>query len=80
VKSTVWRRHGTASAPLDVGYLLANAPALAAPHAQGCFGLMCEGIADNMVDRAIQEHVVDFLAFQFGSYVNPTFKVPDSAI
>jgi signal peptidase II len=53
---------------------------LAAVPAQVCFGLMCGGIAGNLVDRLARGHVVDFLDFHFGTYVYPTFNVADSAI
>jgi signal peptidase II len=44
------------------------------------FGLICGGIAGNLVDRLARGHVVDFLDFHFGAYVYPTFNVADSAI
>lgn len=47
---------------------------------QMCFGLMCGGIAGNLVDRLARGHVVDFLDFHFGHYIYPTFNVADSAI
>jgi signal peptidase II len=47
---------------------------------QAWFGLMCGGIAGNLVDRLTRGHVVDFLDFHFGSYIYPTFNVADSAI
>jgi len=53
---------------------------LAAPKPQVWFGLMCGGIAGNLVDRVVRGHVVDFLDFHFGSYIYPTFNVADSAI
>jgi signal peptidase II len=53
---------------------------LAAPRTQACFGLMCGGIAGNLVDRLVRGHVVDFIDFHFGSYTYPTFNVADSAI
>lgn len=48
--------------------------------AQVSFGLLCGGIAGNLVDRMVHEHVIDFLDFHFGSYIYPTFNVADSAI
>ena len=47
---------------------------------QICFGLLCGGIAGNLVDRVAYGHVVDFLDFHFGSYIYPTFNVADSGI
>lgn len=47
---------------------------------QICFGLLCGGIAGNLVDRVIYGHVVDFLDFHFGSYIYPTFNVADCGI
>ena len=44
------------------------------------FGLLCGGIAGNLVDRLAHGHVIDFLDFHFGSYVYPTFNVADSGI
>jgi signal peptidase II len=44
------------------------------------FGLLCGGIAGNLLDRLLRGHVVDFLDFHFGSYVFPTFNVADSGI
>jgi signal peptidase II len=48
--------------------------------AQICFGLLCGGIAGNLIDRLVHGHVIDFLDFHFGSYVYPTFNVADSGI
>lgn len=47
---------------------------------QVCFGLLCGGIAGNLLDRVVHGHVVDFLDFHFGSYIYPTFNVADSGI
>ena len=47
---------------------------------QVCFGLLCGGIAGNLLDRVVYGHVVDFLDFHFGSYIYPTFNVADSGI
>lgn len=44
------------------------------------FGLLCGGIAGNLVDRMVHGHVIDFLDFHFGSYIYPTFNVADSGI
>jgi signal peptidase II len=47
---------------------------------QICFGLLCGGIAGNLVDRLRHGHVIDFIDLHFGSYVYPTFNVADSGI
>lgn len=47
---------------------------------QLAFGLLCGGIAGNLVDRLLHGHVIDFLDFHFGSYVYPTFNIADSGI
>jgi signal peptidase II len=69
-----------AAATLVAIFVGRRALGLAAPRAQGCFGLMCGGIAGNLADRLVRGHVVDFLDFHFGSYVYPTFNLADSAI
>jgi signal peptidase II len=69
-----------AAATLVAIFIGRKALGLSAVHAQVCFGLMCGGIAGNLVDRLARGHVVDFLDFHFGSYVYPTFNVADSAI
>jgi signal peptidase II len=48
--------------------------------AQVCFGLLCGGIAGNLIDRMRYGHVIDFIDLHFGSYVYPTFNVADSGI
>jgi signal peptidase II len=48
--------------------------------AQVSFGLLCGGIAGNLLDRIIYKHVVDFIDLHFGSYIYPTFNVADSGI
>jgi signal peptidase II len=53
---------------------------LRAPAAQLAFGLLCGGIAGNLVDRLAHGHVIDFIDLHFGSYVYPTFNVADSGI
>lgn len=53
---------------------------LRAAPAQSAFGLLCGGIAGNLVDRVLHGHVVDFLDFHFGAYTYPTFNVADAGI
>ena len=48
--------------------------------AQIAFGLLCGGIAGNLIDRLMHGHVIDFIDLHFGSYIYPTFNVADSAI
>ena len=47
---------------------------------QICFGLLCGGIAGNLIDRLRHGYVVDFIDLHFGSYVYPTFNIADSGI
>ncbi|MDR0901487.1 MAG: signal peptidase II [Opitutaceae bacterium] len=47
---------------------------------QVSFGLLCGGIAGNLVDRMVHKHVIDFLDFHFGSYTYPTFNIADAGI
>jgi signal peptidase II len=47
---------------------------------QFSFGLLCGGIAGNLVDRMLHGHVIDFLDFHFGDYVYPTFNIADAGI
>ncbi|MBI2682929.1 MAG: signal peptidase II [Acidobacteriales bacterium] len=42
--------------------------------------LILGGASGNLLDRIVRGSVVDFLAFQFGSYHWPDFNVADSAI
>jgi signal peptidase II len=72
-------------AALATGTLLAiflwrRALGLQQRRAQVCFGLLCGGIAGNLVDRVRHQHVIDFIDLHFGSYVYPTFNVADSGI
>jgi signal peptidase II len=69
-----------AAATLVAIFIGRRALGLADPWTQACFGLMCGGIAGNLLDRLTRGHVVDFLDFHFGAYVYPTFNVADSAI
>ena len=53
---------------------------LRAPVVQVSFGLLCGGIAGNLLDRLLRGHVIDFLDFHFGRYSYPTFNLADSGI
>jgi signal peptidase II len=44
------------------------------------FGLLCGGIAGNLLDRLLHGHVIDFLDVHFGTFIYPTFNVADSGI
>ncbi len=46
------------------------------------YGVMClfAGIIGNFIDRLAFGKVVDFLSFQFGTYIFPTFNIADAAI
>ncbi len=54
--------------------------------AQAAFGLLCGGIAGNLLDRLVHGHVVDFIDLHFGPHFPamfnpyPTFNVADSGI
>ncbi len=61
-------------------FLWRRALGLQQPATQISFGLLCGGIAGNLVDRLLHGHVVDFIDLHFGSYVYPTFNVADSGI
>jgi signal peptidase II len=69
-----------AAATLVAIFIGRRALGLGAPYTQVCFGLLCGGIAGNLLDRVLHGHVVDFLDFHFGSYIYPTFNLADSAI
>lgn len=69
-----------AGATLAAIYFWRHALGLKTATAQIPFGLLCGGIAGNLIDRMARGHVVDFLDFHFGSYTYPTFNVADSAI
>ena len=43
-------------------------------------GLLCGGIAGNLIDRIRLDYVVDFLDFHIGTSHFPAFNVADSAI
>ena len=42
--------------------------------------VLLAGAVGNLIDRLFFGEVVDFLAFQFGSYHFPNFNIADSAI
>ncbi|MBP6307820.1 MAG: signal peptidase II [Opitutaceae bacterium] len=44
------------------------------------FGLLCGGIAGNLIDRIRCQHVIDFIDLHFGSYIYPTFNIADCGI
>ncbi|MCR9279599.1 MAG: signal peptidase II [Pseudomonadaceae bacterium] len=44
------------------------------------FGLLLGGAIGNMIDRALQGYVVDFVLVHYGSWSFPAFNVADSAI
>jgi signal peptidase II len=69
-----------AAATLVAIFVGRRALGLSSARTQACFGLMCGGIAGNLIDRLARGHVVDFIDFHFGSYIYPTFNVADSAI
>lgn len=43
-------------------------------------GLIIGGIIGNLLDRLIQDGVIDYLSFQFGEYFFPVFNIADSII
>jgi len=43
-------------------------------------GLLCGGVAGNLIDRVRLGYVVDFLSFHFGRYEFPAFNLADAAI
>lgn len=47
---------------------------------QWILGVLCGGIAGNVIDRFRFGHVIDFIDLHFGSYRYPTFNIADSAI
>ncbi len=69
-----------ALATLVAIFIWRDALALRERRSQLCFGLLCGGIAGNVVDRLRYGHVVDFIDLHFGSYVYPSFNVADSGI
>lgn len=71
---------GLAVATLIAIFIWRRALGLRSRMAQICFGLLCGGIAGNLVDRLRYGHVIDFIDLHFGSYIYPTFNVADSGI
>lgn len=69
-----------AVATLIAIFLWRHALGLRDTAAQVCFGLLCGGIAGNLMDRILHGHVIDFIDLHFGSYVYPTFNIADSGI
>jgi signal peptidase II len=69
-----------AAATLVAIVILRRALGLRHRPAQIAFGLLCGGIAGNLIDRVRHGHVIDFVDLHFGSYVYPTFNVADSGI
>ena len=69
-----------AAATLVAIYYWRHALGLRNRVAQLCFGLLCGGIAGNLVDRLVHGHVIDFVDLHFGRYIYPTFNVADSGI
>jgi len=69
-----------AAATLVAIFLWRHALGLRDRVAQICFGLLCGGIAGNLLDRLRHGHVIDFIDLHFGTYVYPTFNVADSGI
>jgi signal peptidase II len=47
---------------------------------QVVYGMICAGIAGNIIDRLLYGHVIDFIDIRLGSYSWPMFNVADSAI
>jgi signal peptidase II len=73
-----------AAATLVGIFLGRRALGLREPGVQTAFGLLCGGIAGNLLDRMTHGHVVDFIDvhIHFGNaiYPYPTFNVADSGI
>lgn len=69
-----------AAATLVAIFLWRHALGLQQRMAQVAFGLLCGGIAGNLMDRLLHHHVIDFIDLHFGTYVYPTFNVADSGI
>ncbi|MCE2863146.1 MAG: signal peptidase [Verrucomicrobiota bacterium] len=71
---------GLAAVTLAGIYFWRHSLGLREPAGQNAFGLLCGGVAGNLIDRLAHGHVIDFLDLHFGSYIYPTFNVADSGI
>ena len=71
---------GLAAVTLAGIYLWRHSLGLRERAGQNAFGLLCGGVAGNLIDRVAHGHVIDFLDFHFGGYIYPTFNVADSGI
>lgn len=71
---------GLAAATLAAIFFWRHSLGLRERPGQTAFGLLCGGVAGNLIDRVAHGHVVDFLDLHFGSYIYPTFNVADSGI
>ncbi|MEI6861843.1 MAG: signal peptidase II [Verrucomicrobiota bacterium] len=71
---------GLAAGTLVAIYCWRQALGLRDRTTQFAFGLLCGGIAGNLLDRLVRGHVTDFLDLHFGSYTYPTFNIADSGI
>ncbi len=69
-----------AGATLVAIFLWRHALGLRDRISQISFGLLCGGIAGNLLDRLLHGHVIDFLDLHIGTYIYPTFNVADSGI
>ena len=69
-----------AAATLGAIFLWRRALGLAAARTQVAFGLLCGGIAGNLLDRLRHGHVIDFIDCHFGRYIYPTFNFADCGI
>lgn len=71
---------GLAAATLVAIFIWRHSLGLRDRVAQVSFGLLCGGIAGNLIDRLLHGHVIDFIDLHFGSYTYPTFNIADSGI
>ncbi len=69
-----------AAASLVAIFIWRKSLGLTGLHAQVCFGLLCGGIAGNLLDRILKGHVVDFPRLPLRLLRLSTFNVADSAI
>ncbi|MDR1255490.1 MAG: signal peptidase II [Puniceicoccales bacterium] len=47
---------------------------------QVAYGMICAGIAGNVIDRLSYGHVIDFIDIRLGNFCWPTFNIADAAI